>query len=64
MEVVSLAVLRFKQGVERLIRSATDTGRVVVLDPRIATRPYGRKFLESLPEGARVTELDELGDEL
>lgn len=50
------AVLRFKQGVGRLIRSAEDEGRIVVLDPRIVTKPYGRAFLEALPEGARVVE--------
>jgi len=44
------AVLKFKQGFGRLIRSATDTGSVVVLDPRIVTRDYGRVFLESLPD--------------
>ncbi|MHC4306145.1 MAG: ATP-dependent DNA helicase [Planctomycetota bacterium] len=58
------AVIRFKQGVGRLIRSTTDTGRIVVLDPRIGTKWYGRKFLEALPEGVRVIALDELGDEL
>lgn len=45
------AVLRFKQGVGRLIRSATDTGRVVILDPRIVTKSYGRRFLGALPDG-------------
>lgn len=49
------AVIRFKQGFGRLIRSATDTGRVVVLDPRIVTKPYGRMFLDALPEGVEVT---------
>lgn len=44
------AVIRFKQGFGRLIRSATDSGIVVVLDPRIRTKAYGRTFLESLPE--------------
>ena len=43
------AILKFRQGFGRLIRSRTDTGIVVVLDPRIVTKPYGRKFLESLP---------------
>ncbi len=52
------AVLRFKQGVGRLIRSAEDEGRVVVLDPRIVTKPYGRAFLEALPEGARMQEIE------
>ena len=44
------AVLRFKQGFGRLIRSTTDTGIVVVLDPRIVTKPYGRAFLKCLPD--------------
>jgi len=45
------AVLRFKQGFGRLVRSSTDEGRVVVLDPRIVTKRYGRMFLDALPEG-------------
>jgi ATP-dependent DNA helicase DinG len=44
------AVIKFKQGFGRLIRSATDTGMVVVLDPRIKTKHYGKTFLESLPK--------------
>lgn len=48
------AILRFKQGFGRLIRSRTDTGRIVVLDPRIVTSWYGRLFLKALPEGVRV----------
>jgi ATP-dependent DNA helicase DinG len=48
------AVIRFKQGFGRLIRSKTDSGRVVVLDPRIVTTGYGRRFLDALPEGVRV----------
>jgi len=44
------AVILFKQGFGRLIRSGTDTGIVVVLDHRIATRTYGRAFLDALPE--------------
>jgi ATP-dependent DNA helicase DinG len=51
---VPRAVIRFKQGFGRLIRSAADTGRVVVLDPRIVTKPYGRMFLDALPEGVEV----------
>ncbi len=45
------AVIRFKQGFGRLIRSAGDHGRVVVLDPRIVTKFYGRAFLAAIPEG-------------
>ena len=59
---VPKAVIRFKQGVGRLIRSASDSGRVVVLDPRIATKPYGRRFLAALPEGVRIEEHDEYVD--
>lgn len=44
------AVIKFKQGFGRLIRSKSDTGIVVVLDPRIKTKSYGRIFLGSLPE--------------
>lgn len=43
------AVIRLKQGFGRLIRTATDRGQVVILDPRITTKPYGRMFLKSLP---------------
>lgn len=43
------SVIKFRQGFGRLIRTATDRGIVVVLDPRIKSKPYGRTFLESLP---------------
>ncbi len=45
------AVIRFKQGFGRLIRSHDDAGQVVVLDPRLQTKHYGRAFLAALPEG-------------
>ncbi len=44
------AVIKLRQGFGRLIRTKTDTGMVVILDPRIHTKAYGRLFLESLPE--------------
>ena len=44
------AILKFRQGVGRLIRTATDTGIVVILDGRILSKWYGRKFLAALPE--------------
>jgi ATP-dependent DNA helicase DinG len=44
------AIIKFKQGFGRLIRSKQDHGIVVVLDPRIKTRRYGKLFFESLPE--------------
>jgi len=43
------SVIKFRQGFGRLIRTATDHGIVVVLDPRIQTKHYGKTFLESLP---------------
>src|SRR5207247_2191163 len=48
------AVLKLKQGFGRLIRSRRDRGIVVILDPRIESKPYGRVFLDSLPP-CRVT---------
>ncbi len=48
------AVMRFTQGFGRLIRSSSDFGAAVVADARVATKPYGRVFLESLPETRRA----------
>ena len=50
------AVTKFRQGFGRLIRTASDRGIVVVLDPRISTKQYGKQFLESLPECEVVEE--------
>lgn len=43
------AILRFKQGFGRLIRSKEDRGVIVVLDQRLQAKPYGKAFLSSLP---------------
>ena len=43
------AILKFRQGVGRLIRTAQDTGIVAVLDNRVLTKRYGRAFLDALP---------------
>ncbi|MHA7814152.1 MAG: ATP-dependent DNA helicase [Phycisphaerales bacterium] len=48
------AVIRFKQGFGRLIRSATDTGQVVILDPRVLKTGYGKSFLRSIPGGVEI----------
>ncbi len=53
------AALKLKQGFGRLIRSRGDRGTVVILDPRVATKPYGKLFLDSLPDCRRVR--DSLG---
>jgi ATP-dependent DNA helicase DinG len=43
------AILKFRQGFGRLIRTASDRGIVLILDRRVLTKQYGRLFLESLP---------------
>lgn len=48
------AVMKFKQGFGRLIRSRSDAGRVVVLDSRLIGARYGREFLRALPVGLPV----------
>jgi len=49
------AILKLKQGFGRLIRSHRDHGIVVILDPRVRTKSYGRAFIDSLPE-CRIVE--------
>jgi ATP-dependent DNA helicase DinG len=44
------AAIKLRQGFGRLIRSRSDTGQVVILDPRVRTKRYGKLFLDSLPE--------------
>jgi ATP-dependent DNA helicase DinG len=43
------AILKFRQGIGRLIRTKTDSGIVVVLDNRVLTKKYGQAFLQSAP---------------
>ena len=43
------AILQFRQGIGRLIRTQSDLGAAVILDGRIDTRRYGKRFLEALP---------------
>lgn len=44
------AILKFRQGVGRLIRTKTDTGIVVVLDNRVLTKTYGQAFISAIPK--------------
>ena len=44
------AVIKFRQGFGRLIRSGKDYGLVTILDTRVLTKAYGKVFLDSLPE--------------
>lgn len=48
------AIIRFKQGLGRLIRSKSDRGRVVVLDGRLLTARYAKRFLAALPDGVEI----------
>jgi ATP-dependent DNA helicase DinG len=55
---VPLAILALQQGLGRLIRHRGDRGVLAVLDPRIRTMGYGRRFLESLPPAPVTHDLD------
>ncbi len=50
------AILKFKQGIGRLIRNQTDRGIIVILDPRVRTKSYGKQFLNALPDCEIVEE--------
>jgi ATP-dependent DNA helicase DinG len=54
---VPVAILALKQGLGRLIRSATDRGILAVLDSRLVKKSYGRRFLTSLPPARLVHDL-------
>lgn len=56
-EQLPQAVIALKQGVGRLIRSETDRGVLVLCDPRLTTRGYGRVFMDSLPPFRRTRAL-------
>ena len=43
------ALVKFRQGIGRLIRRHADSGKIVILDSRILTKPYGPRFLDALP---------------
>jgi len=53
------AVLALKQGVGRLIRDFDDRGLIVLGDPRLRTRSYGARFLDSLPQATRLESREE-----
>ena len=57
---VPQAVIKFKQGVGRLIRSKTDSGNIIILDNRIIKKMYGKKFLATLPRNKVVESKSEI----
>ncbi|MDI1301086.1 MAG: ATP-dependent DNA helicase [bacterium] len=54
------AIIAMKQGAGRLIRDETDTGVLMICDPRLVGRPYGKLFLQSLPPMRRTRSLSEV----
>ena len=54
------AVVTLKQGVGRLIRDVTDTGVLMLCDPRLMSKSYGKVFLKSLPEMPLTRELQDV----
>jgi ATP-dependent DNA helicase DinG len=58
---VPQAVMMFRQGFGRLIRTSTDRGIVAILDPRVVSKSYGETFLRSLPECAVTTDVKTIG---
>jgi len=61
---VPQAVIALKQGAGRLIRDGNDRGALVLCDTRMITRPYGRIFLQSLPDMKRTRDLKQVIDYL
>ena len=57
---VPQAVITLKQGVGRLIRDVRDRGIIMICDPRLTTKSYGRLFIQSLPEMPRTDALSEV----
>jgi ATP-dependent DNA helicase DinG len=55
---VPLAILALQQGLGRLIRHRTDRGVLAILDPRLKTMGYGRRFLASMPPAPVTHDLD------
>jgi ATP-dependent DNA helicase DinG len=57
---VPQAIMMFKQGFGRLIRTKSDRGVVAVLDPRVTTRYYGKSFLNVLPKCRYTSSISEV----
>lgn len=54
------AIINLKQGAGRLIRDETDRGVLMICDPRLISKPYGKRIWQSLPSFKRTRELDEV----
>ncbi len=58
--VVPEAIIRLRQGVGRLIRSTSDRGVVAILDGRVQTQAYGRRFMSAIPAAPHLRSHDEV----
>lgn len=61
-EQLPQAVIALKQGAGRLIRSESDRGVLVLCDPRLSTKTYGKTFLDSLPPLPRSRRIEDVAD--
>ena len=60
------AIIKFKQGVGRLIRKKTDRGNIFILDSRIIKKRYGSAFIKALPsqKNIKILEKDDIIKEI
>ena len=54
------AVISLKQGAGRLIRDETDTGVLIICDPRLLSKPYGKRIWRSLPSMKRTQDINDV----
>ena len=59
---VPIAATQLAQAAGRLIRTTHDRGVVAILDPRLATKPYGRRLVDALPPMPRTVEFERVSD--
>jgi ATP-dependent DNA helicase DinG len=52
------AIINLKQGAGRLIRDETDRGVLMICEPRLISKPYGKRIWQSLPSFKRTRELE------
>lgn len=63
-DMLPRAIIRFRQGIGRLIRGENDYGSFIVLDNRILSMDYGKAFLESIPVASKIISKIDLRDEI
>ncbi len=63
-DTIPRAVIRFRQGMGRLIRGEEDHGQFVILDSRLWTKKYGQAFLNAIPVRTKKVSLKELKNKL